>query len=334
MRSKFPGYYKPTEEEFKDLWENGLFVLDANVLLDLFRYSDETVKALINTITTLGNRIWIPYRVSLEYHKNLNEVISSQINSYRKTIETLENFKGQLDAKRSHPFLDNKFHEEISDFCKKIGEELSKKKHEIELLIQDNPIKENISALLDDKVGDSFEPELIAQICKDGAKRYVEKCPPGYMDCKGKQGIEMYGDLIIWYEIIEKSKKENCHIILITGDVKEDWFLKHSGKTLGPRPELIHEFKEKTQKSFYAYPTNQFLTFSNFYFNSNIDYQIIEEVENILADEQKHDKTSHTDNTIVSLENSTLATPKTGEIFNRTSNEAFGATSDDKGNTE
>lgn len=291
MRSKFPGYYLPTDDEFKDLWEHGLFVLDTNVLLDIFRYSTETVDALINTIINLKKRVWIPYRVSLEYHKNLNDVISSQINSYNKTIETLEEFKKLLDSKRSHPFLDNKLHEEIRVFCEKFDSELSKKKSEVESLITENPIKERISDLLDDKVGDCFESSKLDEICAEGAKRYSEKLPPGYLDCK-KPGIDMYGDLIIWHEIMQKAKKEDKNIVLVTGDVKEDWFLKHSGKTIGPRPELIHEFRTQTNKLFYAYPTNQFLEYSNKYLESKIDKQVIEEVKKVIVTEKNKNQAS------------------------------------------
>lgn len=35
MRDAFRGYYSPTEEEFKTLWEQATFVMDANVN---FRY--------------------------------------------------------------------------------------------------------------------------------------------------------------------------------------------------------------------------------------------------------------------------------------------------------
>ncbi|MEL6919290.1 MAG: PIN-like domain-containing protein, partial [Bacteroidota bacterium] len=42
MKSKFPGYFKLTEEEINQLWEKALFVFDANILLNLYRYSNET----------------------------------------------------------------------------------------------------------------------------------------------------------------------------------------------------------------------------------------------------------------------------------------------------
>jgi len=43
MKSKFPEYFKLTKKEIQELWENALFTLDANILLNLYRYSDEQI---------------------------------------------------------------------------------------------------------------------------------------------------------------------------------------------------------------------------------------------------------------------------------------------------
>jgi hypothetical protein len=41
MRDLFPGFYRPSEEEFHRVWQEGIFVLDTNVLLNLYRYPEE-----------------------------------------------------------------------------------------------------------------------------------------------------------------------------------------------------------------------------------------------------------------------------------------------------
>ncbi len=53
MRDLFPGYYQTTEADFRKLWQSCVFSVDANVLLDVFRYSEETSIALRNLSTTL-----------------------------------------------------------------------------------------------------------------------------------------------------------------------------------------------------------------------------------------------------------------------------------------
>ena len=42
MKKLFRGYYGLTKGEFSRLWEKALLVMDANVLLNLYDYSDAT----------------------------------------------------------------------------------------------------------------------------------------------------------------------------------------------------------------------------------------------------------------------------------------------------
>ncbi len=36
MKDKFIGYYKPSEADFKRMWEKGVFTFDTNFLLDFY----------------------------------------------------------------------------------------------------------------------------------------------------------------------------------------------------------------------------------------------------------------------------------------------------------
>ena len=42
MKDIFKGYYRPSDDEFKKMWEEGIFVFDTNVLLNFYRYKKET----------------------------------------------------------------------------------------------------------------------------------------------------------------------------------------------------------------------------------------------------------------------------------------------------
>jgi hypothetical protein len=42
MRNAFPSYYRSSTDELKELWSDATFIFDANVLLDLHRYSKPT----------------------------------------------------------------------------------------------------------------------------------------------------------------------------------------------------------------------------------------------------------------------------------------------------
>jgi predicted nucleic acid-binding protein len=283
MRNKFPGYFRPTDDEFKKMWEEGVFVFDTNVLLDLFRYSQETVNTLLRIMESVKERIWLPYQVSKEYYKNLPDIISDQAIKYKESIKTLKLFNEQIEAERSHPFLKPKQHKEIAQFYKRIDKQLSLRQEEIEKSLIDNPIKEKIADLFKDKIGEQFSDDELEKIFNEGEKRYKENIPPGYKD-KLKPGNEKYGDLVIWKEILKKSKEIDKPIILVTGEKKEDWFLTTKiGKTIGPRPELIGEMKKEKDILFYCYPTNKFLLYAEEYLKAEIDKEIYSEVEKYIG---------------------------------------------------
>ena len=82
MRKKFPGYCRLTESEFLQLWGNCLFTFDANVLLNLYRYTPETKDSLINIMQKVSDRIWLPYQAALEYHRGRITVIQQQSKAY------------------------------------------------------------------------------------------------------------------------------------------------------------------------------------------------------------------------------------------------------------
>lgn len=92
MKEEFSEFYIPTKQEFDELWAKCIFVLDTNVLLDLYRYSTKTSLELIDTLRELAtsDRLWIPYQVAYEYNKNRLKVIfeeRSKIDSISKLID-------------------------------------------------------------------------------------------------------------------------------------------------------------------------------------------------------------------------------------------------------
>ena len=75
MKELFPGYYRPSEDEFSDLWKNCVFILDTNVLLNLYRYSEESRNDFIKVLHKIETRLWIPHQVALEFQENRTKVI-------------------------------------------------------------------------------------------------------------------------------------------------------------------------------------------------------------------------------------------------------------------
>ena len=94
MKQKFSEYYKLDSSELKKHWEKDTFSFDANVLLNLYRYTPKTRDAFFNLLEKIRDRIWIPYQAAMEYQKNRLFVINAQKEAYNEIRKTLEKKKG------------------------------------------------------------------------------------------------------------------------------------------------------------------------------------------------------------------------------------------------
>ncbi|WP_434952725.1 PIN-like domain-containing protein [Shewanella sp. HL-SH4] len=66
--------------------------------------------------------------------------------------------------------------------------------------------------------------ELCSKANKEGDTRFEHRLPPGFKD--GGKGENRFGDLIIWYEVLGKSKEFKAnfdHVLFLSNDEKSDW---------------------------------------------------------------------------------------------------------------
>lgn len=98
MKDLFTGFYRKSEEEIKEFWKDGIIVFDTNVLLNLYRYSDNTRNALLNLISKFAKQIYLPYQAAFEYNKNRFEVIAEQEKAYKEFLEKITQIKKDLQS--------------------------------------------------------------------------------------------------------------------------------------------------------------------------------------------------------------------------------------------
>src|SRR4051794_31619323 len=67
VRQFFPDYYPISSQENIGINQHALFCIDANVLLNLYRYSDKTRNELLHVLELVIDRLWFPYQAALEY---------------------------------------------------------------------------------------------------------------------------------------------------------------------------------------------------------------------------------------------------------------------------
>jgi len=284
MKTAFPGHFANDPADLQRLWDDSLFVMDANVLLNLYRYSDTTRDEFFKIFEQLKGRLWISHQVAKEYLKNRLKVISDQAKLYDAAIDGLRDLKVDFENSNQHPFVSPAVLTDcIRSFDQIVGElEANKARHGQK--VNEDDVKARVSEIFEGRVGQPYSSERLEEIIKLGEVRYENKTPPGFKDA-GKGGgkaledrLGPYGDYIGWLQLLDKAKASSQSVIYVTGDHKEDWWLKLSGKTIGPLPELIDEFVSIVSKQFYMYLPDRFLERAGEFLHQKVSPQAVDEV--------------------------------------------------------
>lgn len=296
MRDLFPGYYRPTKDQFDDLWNRAVVAFDANVLLNVYRYSPPTRQALFDLLHGLQSRIWVPHQAALEYQVNRGSVILEQMRLSEDLEKRLDKqiggFKDEIERMNRHPYLNrDQLQRTLQRARTQILKEFDRERHSYTSYLDDDDLRDQLDDLFDGRVGPSYTEAELADIYKDGAQRFKQLIPPGYMDADkeegGKPSPKRYGDFIVWRQLIDHAIQTNLPVILVTDDTKEDWWSRRSGRTFGPRPELVQEMIDKASVGFYMYTSEGFLQRAADYLKVEREKEAEEEAR-VLREQQEH----------------------------------------------
>lgn len=309
-KNNYDHFFMNNEKE-KDIWNNCIFIFDTSALLDFYLLSKNTQTDIFDNIfDNIRERLWIPGHVEYEYFQNritainkpidkkYNEIEKEYIKLIKDNINEIKNVSKRLfdytKNEDKHPFINSEitsnfikecsnFNKKFEDFSKSIKDDLEEKISEIKSLESNDFVLNNFEKYFD--VGEEYKFNKKMKIVEEGRKRYKNKIPPGYKDEKEKVGLQIYGDLFIWKQIIEYAKDKEKPVIFIVNDLKEDWcnIVKRSNekRISSPRNELIREIKDEANVDFWMYNLSQFLYHAKEFLNTTVTDKSIEETKSI-----------------------------------------------------
>ncbi|AZO75031.1 MAG: hypothetical protein E5V92_01905 [Mesorhizobium sp.] len=230
-------------------------VPDTNVLLHLFRFMPKQRKEVIAAFESFGKRLWLPHQVAKEFQDGWRSADSENRRLYAKLKEDLAEKRREIEnlikgSSRFDPWPKGSPMLQVAGFFESLSAEVDSATAK---LPDANAVFDAVTGLFDGKVSEQPKKTDLEARRKEADRRKQDKVPPGYRDKRP-------GDYLIWAELKEKAKTAKLPVLFITADVKEDWWLRHGGKTVGPRPELRDEFSAETGQMFYAYEADRFLS--------------------------------------------------------------------------
>lgn len=291
--------------EEKKLWENALIVFDSSSLLNFYHYSEAARTGIYTTVfTPLKGRLWMTNRTEYEFLKNREKVINGTQKLYaelkeqsfpsihfKKFSNQYEQLKARTEKSNKHPYFSSEIFKKLDSSISSVDSEIKALEvvleNEIaahtkvtELLLKNDNIQTSLFGFF--SVGDGYSFGELMRIVGEGELRYRNKIPPGYKDDADKVGLSKYGDLIIWNQMIDLARKHKQPVILVTDDLKEDWYYTHKSKEIvAPRDELVKEMLDSGGVYFWAYSTAQFLQKANSILGVSVKEGIIKEVDEV-----------------------------------------------------
>ena len=236
--------------------KNAAVYFDTNVLLDLYSYSEDTIKSIIDAFSLIEKYadLIIPRRAyeeflrhyrscrSIKFGRNNLAVYSQKFDDcYRQIILKLDNLPkiyDQYDCKIENLFKKEK--QSIEIFADRVKQEI-------------DSLSKNVSPVFDDAYDPIFEfvekykPNPLITLKEKidvsiwGEQRIKLGLKPGQKDYKEKEQFDKFGDIYIWKEILDSSPSLiMCYFI--TNETKDDWWKAKDSSEFDS--QLIEEYKE------------------------------------------------------------------------------------------
>ena len=266
-----------TRDEYKTIrQERHLIVLDTNILLELYRQPANVSRDIIAGFQKIADKVYIPHRVYEEYLENRQKICGDEQKKYKimkhelddSTSRFKESIRKKTNEYRKHNYsgitkLQGDIERKLDEIKETIVayEDVHKEQFQSDLdFLKNDEVYQFVQSLKErSRVGSEIPFSEKLKIIQEGELRYRNEIPPGYKDIE-KTGMEKYGDLFIWKEIIRTAYKERSHILFISNDTKEDWWKSEKNEPDDLREELQEEFLETN-----PFWQIHFLTLSKFF---------------------------------------------------------------------
>ncbi len=304
MRHTLAEWYEPDSSTLREILQKGTIALDANILLDLYRIGADQRAQILKLFekAAVRPRMWIPYQAAYEYQKNRLKVAKQHKPQYGNLVNKVLDLRELLtptlneirdaDVRREISIvLDTNLKPAVEAIQAALKE--FEKQHVIayEEIRSSDPLRRSIDQIFRDKfqVGPKLSDKEIDERKEKAKDRYEKEIPPGYKDKNKSENAE--GDALVWFEILDHASAIDRPVLLVTSDVKEDWYSRDSGHTIGPRVELRAEFAAVSSHPYHQVSLSSFLHLANTHLDAKVLPDTISTVE-ALSDQKREEQQS------------------------------------------
>lgn len=230
----FRGYRIPAGEELDDALRTATVVVDANVLLSLYRYNETTLREFWrNRLDVMSSRGAGRDQILAALAKQQRAAVDAIQQWAKITAVAAEQRDGLVLRVRT---LYTELEQAVSGHSPSTSGPDGGAKRE--------PVVQALETLLHGRIGPEPDSAAWKAAVTEGKARVERRQPPGYLDAE-KMESDLpegpAGDYLVWCQAIEEVARRGGNLLLVTGDEKEDWWWRFRSDFIGPRQELVTE---------------------------------------------------------------------------------------------
>ncbi|MFF0723076.1 PIN-like domain-containing protein [Micromonospora sp. NPDC003816] len=299
----------------RPFFTKGLVVLDANVLLDLYRYTQEPRNQVLAALRMVAQqqRLWLPHQVGLEFVRNREKAVQgrlSNLSAVRRIVEDrfASATRTVIEARNEVAYLLREMaHDDqtadslvaeiseaavqsaLKEWRESLTNQLSALRNAENVTLQHvrakDPLLPQIAELFENRIGDPPVEEETRQLVHHAVTyRYPNRIPPGFADQGKGTDLAKAGDFLLWEEIIRHAATlpQPRRVLLVSRDTKEDWYEQDDkGQPVRPWPALHDELQARSNAELLILKPKDFLHGAQTFLGAQFGEGTYEEVDRV-----------------------------------------------------
>ncbi|MFJ7946802.1 PIN-like domain-containing protein [Streptomyces sp. NPDC096354] len=294
---------------------DGLVVLDTNILLSLYEYTESAREDVFTALESVSERLWMPHQVGLEFvrgrrstldsrkaalteaarevNQHLMQAVKSVLAARSVVSKQLAKYGAALDASDELTLLinDSAVNGLLQDYRATLKRHLDalKSQHGLpaDFTEADDPVLLRVARMYGDRIGSQPDDAVLRARIEDAVSfRFPNEIPPGYRDLGKDTPIKAAGDFLLWEELVEHAKSlpaDSRRILLVSNDTKEDWYetRKGAGVPQRPWPMLFEEVRSRAGAELRIETPSLFYAGIKQFLHADLDATTYEEIERV-----------------------------------------------------
>ncbi|GAA1792123.1 PIN-like domain-containing protein [Nostocoides veronense] len=247
----FDQFYRPTAERETRAFEEGLIVLDANVLLHVMRYSPTAREELLGVIEAIADRCFVPHQIALEYNRNRVRVVADRRSELDAAATEIDDIRSKVrkvvNNLRDRRTLSQEevgtLEAAVTDFFAALEAASSDAADQYDLdadrlVGQVDEWTARLERALTEKVAPPPDDQVHGKDVLEADRRRGAGLAPGFKDKAG-------GDYLWWAEVMRCESLSGKPLVVVSDDAaKGDWRYEMRGIPVGPHSILADDVRQ------------------------------------------------------------------------------------------